>query len=158
MKSRVTVVAMMEKEEGKFLIAKMPKNRGVFPGEWAIVGGEIEAGEAMREALVREVKEEVGLEVVEAREWYFRDDWRVKLYEDGRREKQYLIYLVFKCRVRGEVRLNEEFEDFAWVSAKEALEYDLNEATRKTFERWVREKQEREILNEEQEGEGDESE
>ena len=40
------------------------RGRGVGAGKWSIPGGRVEGGEAMAEALVREVFEETGLEVV----------------------------------------------------------------------------------------------
>ena len=40
------------------------RGRGVGAGKWSVPGGRVEAGEAMAEALVREVLEETGLEVV----------------------------------------------------------------------------------------------
>lgn len=45
--------------EGKLLLVK----RGVDPakGKWSIPGGAVELGERMRDAVVREVKEECGL-------------------------------------------------------------------------------------------------
>jgi nucleoside triphosphatase len=45
-----------------------------------------------------------------------------------------MIFLVFSCRAANdEVKLNNEFVEFAWVD-KEALRYyDLNSATIETF-------------------------
>ena len=40
------------------------RGRGPAQGEWAVPGGRVEAGETLAEALVREVAEETGLEVV----------------------------------------------------------------------------------------------
>jgi len=139
MKTRVNAVAVIQDERGKYLLAKMPENRGVFPGQWAIVGGGIEEGERIEVALAREIGEEVGLELLETTRWYFADEVREKLYPGGRREKLHLIYLYFKCLCRGEVKLNQEFEEFAWVELEDVNNYDLNEATRVTFEKLISE-------------------
>ena len=40
------------------------RGRGPAAGEWAVPGGRVEAGETMAEAVVREVREETGLDVV----------------------------------------------------------------------------------------------
>ncbi len=134
MNKRVIAVALIRNHEGKLLILKMPKNRGVFPGKWGIVGGGIEEGELIDQALRREVREEVGLVIEDIEPFWFFDDERERLSEDGTTESVYMIYLLFDCLVRsGEIRLNEEWEKYEWVSAEELTKYDLNEATRRTF-------------------------
>jgi 8-oxo-dGTP diphosphatase len=40
------------------------RGRGPAAGEWSVPGGRVEAGETLHEAVVREVAEETGLEVV----------------------------------------------------------------------------------------------
>lgn len=131
---------MIKNKEGKYLICKMPGGRGVFPGQWALPGGAIEAEETMEAALRREVREEVGLEPSKIEPWYFRDDVRTKVKPGKEPVEVYMIYLMFKCGVADDaVKLNEEFEEFAWVSVGEAMEYDLNEPTKGTFERLISE-------------------
>lgn len=133
MEQRFSAVGMIRNEKGEYLICEMPEDRGVFPGQWAIPGGKIEKNETMVEGLKREVREEVGLELEEVEPWYFRDDVRVKIKPGEKPREVYMVYLMFKCMGKGEVKLNEAFEEFAWVGVEKALEYDLNEATVKTF-------------------------
>lgn len=136
MRQRVGVVGLISNGQGEYLICKMPVDRGVYPGQWGIPGGGWEEGETIEETLLREMNEEVGLVVSEITPWHFKDDTVIKLKPGKDPEKIYYIYLMFKCRnVGGEVRLNEEFEEYRWVSVEEALGYDLNRATRETFER-----------------------
>ena len=137
MKARVGSVALIKNKDDKYLICKMPKDRGVYPGQWGIPGGGVEDGETMYEALEREVMEEVGLKVRNVRPFMFSDDARVKLKPGKEPEEVYMIHLVFLCNAKTEkVVINEEFEEYAWVEVEEGLrEYDLNEATRETFGR-----------------------
>jgi nucleoside triphosphatase len=114
----------------------MADDRGVFPGQWALSGGGVEPGERIEEALRREVREELGEQLVlsEITPWTFSDDIRTKTYADGSREEIYMIYLIFDCvAANREVNINEEFQDFAWVKAEDLGTYDLNIATRKTL-------------------------
>ena len=53
MKARVIVVSVIRNKKGEILLCKMPENRGVYPGQWALPGGGIEEGEKMEEALHR---------------------------------------------------------------------------------------------------------
>src|SRR5262245_5443761 len=40
------------------------RGRGAAQGKWSVPGGRVEAGETLHEAVVREIREETGLEVV----------------------------------------------------------------------------------------------
>ncbi len=136
MKTRVTVSGLIYNSKGEVLLCKMPLNRGAYPGQWAIPGGGMEEGEKVRETLVRELREEVGLEVEKITTFGFEDDVREKLMVDGTREKLYMIHLVCECwSVDDQVKINEEFEAYAWVKPAEIKDYDLNEATVKTMKR-----------------------
>lgn len=88
------------------------------------------------EALRREIREELGeqLLLTEITPWTFSDDIRTKTYADGRKEEIYMIYLIFDCvSANREVKINEEFQDYAWVKPEDLVHYDLNVATRKTL-------------------------
>ena len=131
-----TIVCPLIQNDGCYLLCKMADARGVFPGQWALSGGGVEPGERIEEALRREVREELGEQLVlsEITPWTFSDDIRTKTYADGSQEEIYMIYLIFDCvAANREVNINEEFQAFAWVKAEALGTYDLNIATRKTL-------------------------
>lgn len=135
MRQRVIVCPVIQ-NEGEYLLCKMAADRGVFPGQWALSGGGMEAGESMETALRREIREELGEElcITEIKPWAFRDDTRIKTYSDGTTEEIYMIYLIFDCiSANRNITFNEEFQAIAWVSPESLKEMDLNEATRITF-------------------------
>lgn len=139
MRHRVIVAGVIKNERGEYLLCKKPDNLGVFAGQWGIPGGGIDDGERMNDALKREMREEVGLEIDEIVPMFFKDDVQDKLYKDGTKERIYMIYLVFVCLAASDrAKLNEEFEAYKWVGPKEVLGYDLNEPTRETFERLLK--------------------
>jgi 8-oxo-dGTP diphosphatase len=49
-------------DDGSLLLVR--RGRGPAAGEWSVPGGRVERGETLAEAVVREVAEETGLEVV----------------------------------------------------------------------------------------------
>ena len=131
-----TIVCPLIQNDGCYLLCKMADDRGVFPGQWALSGGGVEPGERIEETLRREVREELGEQLVlsEITPWTFSDDIRTKTYADGSQEEIYMIYLIFDCvAANREVNINEEFQAFAWVKAEDLGTYDLNIATRKTL-------------------------
>ena len=133
MKTRIIVVGIIVNEKGEVLLLKMPPDRGIYPGQWGVVGGGLEEGETLEEALAREVKEEVGLVVKRCERTIYFDEVRSKAFPDGHVEEIYMIYHLYHCECVGQVQLNEEWETFVWVSKNKLSSYDLNSATRYTF-------------------------
>ncbi len=65
------VAAAVIERPGEFLLAQRPQGKP-YPGYWEFPGGKIEAGEDPRAALVRELKEELGIDVTDATPWITR--------------------------------------------------------------------------------------
>lgn len=57
---------VLRKADGRILLAQRPAGK-IAAGRWEFPGGKIEAGETPREALARELKEEIGIELTSAR-------------------------------------------------------------------------------------------
>lgn len=132
--TRLVVVPVIRGNDGSVLLCKMPGDRGVYPGQWALPGGGVEPGERLEEALRREIREELGVELNSARPLFFTDLQHEKTLPDGERRLLYMVFLLFECTVgSSSIRLNEEFTEYAWVQPGQLLEYDLNAATRDTF-------------------------
>jgi 8-oxo-dGTP diphosphatase len=63
--------AVIERPDGTFLLAQRPQGK-LYPGYWEFPGGKIEPDEDARAALVRELREELGIETREATPWITR--------------------------------------------------------------------------------------
>lgn len=73
MTPRVQVAAaVVERPDGAFLMTSRPPGK-VYAGWWEFPGGKVEPGETPREALARELGEELGLSVQQAYPWLTRD-------------------------------------------------------------------------------------
>lgn len=59
----LTVLGVIRHKDGRFLITKRVMTKAWAPGWWEVSGGAVQAGEASKEAVLREVKEETGLDV-----------------------------------------------------------------------------------------------
>jgi 8-oxo-dGTP diphosphatase len=72
-KTRIVEVAaaVLQKPDGSFLLAQRPPDK-IWAGYWEFPGGKIEPGETPYHALVRELREELGITVTTAYPWLTR--------------------------------------------------------------------------------------
>jgi 8-oxo-dGTP diphosphatase len=61
-------VGVLIDADGRFLLSSRPPGK-VYAGWWEFPGGKLEAGESVVAALARELHEELGITVVDARSW-----------------------------------------------------------------------------------------
>ena len=104
--------------------------RGQAPllGEWSLPGGVLECGETLREATIREAREETGL-VVETAEMLGVYE-RVIRGDDGRVRYHYVL-IDFLCRlVSGELLAGSDATDVRWFGNEELNALNLPHDTR----------------------------
>ncbi len=68
MKHIDVAVAVIKREDGKVLFAERPPGKACA-GEWEFPGGKVETGESVRQALDREIREELAISITQARPW-----------------------------------------------------------------------------------------
>jgi 8-oxo-dGTP diphosphatase len=66
------VAGILRGKAGHYLMASRPRGK-VYSGFWEFPGGKIEPGEKAIDALRRELKEELGVDVVDANPWIVRE-------------------------------------------------------------------------------------
>ena len=113
--------------------------RGQAPllGEWSLPGGVLECGETLREAVVREAREETGL-VVETGEMLGVYE-RVIRGDDGRVRYHYVL-IDFLCRpAGGELEAASDAADVRWFTRDQLpalnLAYDASDVVLKGLAR-----------------------
>ena len=96
----------------KILIVKRSDEDEVVAGTWETPGGKIEFGEKLEAALIREVKEEVGLDVSVGANIY-----SATFMSSPDRQVVIITYL---CKTQQQqVTLSEEHSDFLWADKEE---------------------------------------
>ena len=112
--------------------------RGQAPllGEWSLPGGVLECGETLREATVREAREETGL-IVKTGELLGVYE-RVILSEDGRVRYHYVL-IDFLCRaVAGDLKAGSDAADVRWFETGELDGLKLPRDTRDVIEKGLK--------------------
>lgn len=66
----LTVLGVIARPDGKFLITQRVMSKAWAPGWWEVSGGAVMAGEDSETAVLREVREETGLDVSQAEGGY----------------------------------------------------------------------------------------
>ncbi|WP_284155142.1 Nudix family hydrolase [Sulfuricystis thermophila] len=72
MKITRVAAAVILRADGSFLLGRRAPGT-YYPGYWEFPGGKVEAGETPHDALVRELAEELGIEVIAATPWIVRE-------------------------------------------------------------------------------------
>ena len=130
---RIVSTAIIHKD-GRFLITKRSLNKKAFPGKWIVPGGGLEPNDyintppttesdnvwyrVLENNLRREILEEVGVEMGKID--YLLD--LVFIRPDNIHVLTLSFYTPWKS---GEVKLNDENIDFAWISVSQIRDYDL---------------------------------
>ncbi|MBT3304187.1 NUDIX domain-containing protein [Candidatus Woesearchaeota archaeon] len=106
MKQKISVGGMLVKD-GKVLVVRRSSVEEVLSGYYELPGGKVEFGDHPEETVVREFKEETGLDVSVIKLF------KVFTYVIGENHTVELVYIVSG---EGEVVLSEEHDDYKWVS------------------------------------------
>lgn len=114
----VTPVAVIRRKDGRILVLKRRENETVYPGYYTFPGGKIEGNDTISQTLIREVKEECGLEL----ETGFI---LIKEKSIGRPDGQTSKSLSFLCSTKNPDAITldkNDFSDYAWVNLEELRE------------------------------------
>ncbi len=118
-------------KDGKLLLVK----RGVQPGfgKWSVPGGLVEVGEKVQDAMVREVKEEVGFDVEAVKLMDVADT--ITLDSNGRVQYHFVVVNFVARIVGGELKTATDILEARWVRVDEVEKVDLTESFRAFFEK-----------------------
>ncbi len=120
-----TVGALIFNKHGKILLVRSHK---WVNGRLTVPGGHIELGESAADAIIREVKEETGLEILPSKLLMVQE----AIYSDDFFKKKHFIFFDFVCQALSEdVQLDQdELQEYAWYDVDEVEESVLEPYTR----------------------------
>jgi len=113
---KIVVGCFIYNQKGEILLVKSYK----WPGSWVVMGGHIEWGEQIADAVAREVKEELGLvvkfgRVIEVVEF---------INDPAFHQSKHFVALQCECHIVGDDKPtidNNEIQEAKWFSLRDAL-------------------------------------
>ena len=100
--------------QARVLLVK--RGREPLKGQWSLPGGLIEVGESLEAGVVREVKEETGLDVEPVALIELLD----RIHREGDRVRFHYVIADYFCRVKGGVlRAASDADEVRWVGRAE---------------------------------------
>ena len=121
----VEVVAALIRERDKFLICQRPahKSNSLL---WEFVGGKVEKGETKEEALIRECKEELDVNIEVGEEFF----------DITHEYPDITIHLtLFNAKIKSGTPKKIEHNDICWITADEIANYKFCKADTEILEK-----------------------
>lgn len=115
MMKTLDVVAAILERDGKILLAQRPAHTDQ-PGMWELAGGKVEPDESQPQALMRELREELGIEAVVGQ--------YVASHQREVSGRMIHLHAWHVPTYQGELHAHEH-QQLVWCSPEEALEYPL---------------------------------
>lgn len=129
--TNIVVVAIIYDDADRIFIARRAKTKSFQPGMFECPGGHLDPDETLEQGLVREVREELGCEII------IEDLFDAFTYESEGTLKVELTYL---CRLAPgqEPKLNpDDHSEFLWIGSHEIDKFEKEDeetaALRKAF-------------------------
>ena len=103
--------------DARVLLAQRPEGKSMA-GLWEFPGGKVEAGERPEETVIRELREELGIDITEACLAPF-------VFASHTYDEFHLLMPLYLCRKWDGIVTAQEGQTFAWVRPNDMRNYDM---------------------------------
>lgn len=114
---RLNVAVAFVNQESKILICQRAKDKKYLPNVWHIPGGQVEDGESVEAGASREIKEELGLDILGS----IYDTSVVHDYTGHGDQKARTVFVLAKAS--GNIQLDFENQDYVFISKDQIDKY-----------------------------------
>lgn len=122
------VVAAIIKKDNRILCTQRP-DKGETALKWEFPGGKLEAGESNEEALLREIKEELEIEV-EVCDYFMTVNHQYSSF--------YLVMHGYVCKIADQKIVLKEHVDSCWLDVEDLESLDWAEADKPIVEKLMK--------------------
>lgn len=138
---RRTVSCWIMNEKGEVLLQKRTANKLRNPNKWAKTGGQVDSGETVEEAIFREVKEELGIEIPK------KQIKVIDVHKSNDKNKRFAYNFIFivKYKIDDYILQKEEVAEVKYVTIEEMELAKRNNDLSYTFCNWSDEDFDREM-------------
>ena len=126
-RSVIVSAVLLAEIEGEIKMLMMKRVKGNF---WCHIAGKIEADETGSQAILREIKEETGIQPQQL----FSADYLEQFYEPSLNVIEIIPAFVAFCATNQTVILNDEHREYRWCSVSEAKELAVFSNQRKLYD------------------------
>ena len=119
-------------KKGEILLIKSPK----WGEKFVVCGGHVNFGEKMEDAVKREIKEEVGLDIDVLELLTVQE----AIFDKNFHRQTHFIFLEFLCLAKNPKQIkidNREIISYIWIKPKDALKLDLEKYTKKVIKKFL---------------------
>jgi 8-oxo-dGTP pyrophosphatase MutT (NUDIX family) len=128
----VAVGGIVENEQGEILLVK------TYHGGWVFPGGQVESGENLMEALVREIREESGIEMEVSHLIGVYSNTGMYKWHDGVTDVPTKVMLDYVCRpVGGALAVSDETSESCWTVRENVLNLVTSAAIRTRYQAYL---------------------
>lgn len=124
--------------DGTVLIVKRSENDDFLPGVWEFPGGGVEKKESLERALIRELQEEIHIDISNA------DIKMIGVSEEFSDNEKFERYVQFNYEIvlshKPEIKLSSEHSDFDWIcKCDDRIDYYLRHILKQscTCKNWI---------------------
>ena len=116
------VITIFIRYGDKILLLRRSGKVGTYKGKWNTVAGYLDEVKPIREKVLEELLEEVGIREDEVSSINFGESYK---FVDQLVNRTWIVYPVLvDLKERPEIKLNWEHEEYRWIDPKELKNYD----------------------------------
>lgn len=126
---KIVLAGVVFNKQGQVLILQRSADEDIYPEMWELPSGKREYFESSQDSLVREIKEETGLDVKIIQPCSVFE-YKIEKPTEIRDSTQINFIVTSES---SEVKTSNEHQDFVWISESEIEKYNMSEETRKVI-------------------------
>ena len=127
-----TVSCWIMNENGEILLQKRTANKRKNPNKWAKTGGQVDCGESAKDAIFREVKEELGIEIPKKQVEVIE----IRKMDDKNKRFAYNFIFVVNYKIEDYILQKEEVAEVKYVTIEDLEFAKKNNDINYTFYNW----------------------